>query len=62
MFREECVQQLRDVHLSNNTVSRRIADISEDLDEQSIEKVRRESFSVQIGEATDRCGIGHLMY
>jgi hypothetical protein len=40
MFGEKCVQQLHNIPLSNNTVSQRIADISEDLEEQLIEKLR----------------------
>jgi hypothetical protein len=41
MFVEKCVQQLRNVQLLNNTVSRRIADISKDLEEQLIERLRK---------------------
>jgi hypothetical protein len=39
MFGGKCTQQLRNIPPSNNTVSRRIADFSEDLKEQLIEKV-----------------------
>jgi hypothetical protein len=45
MFREKCAQQLRDVPLSNCTVSRWIADISEGLQQLLIEKLRSELFS-----------------
>jgi hypothetical protein len=60
MFAERCVQQLRNISLSNNTVSPRFADISEDSEERLIEKVRNKRFSIQMGEVTDCCDIGHL--
>jgi hypothetical protein len=53
MFGEECTQQFRNIPLLHNTVSRRIANISEDLEEQLIEKLRNKRFSVYTGEATD---------
>jgi hypothetical protein len=61
MFREKCAQQLRNVPISNNTVSRRFVDISEDLEEQLIEKLRIKRFSIQINEATDYSGIGYFV-
>jgi hypothetical protein len=52
---EKCAQQLSNVPLSDNTVSRRISDISEDLEEQLMEKLRNNRFVIQIDEATDWC-------
>jgi hypothetical protein len=43
------------------TVFQRIADISEDLVEQLIEKLRNKCFSIQIDKATDCSAIGHLI-
>jgi hypothetical protein len=40
---------------------RRVADIAEDLEEQVIEKVRNQRFSIQIHEATDSSVIGQLI-
>jgi hypothetical protein len=61
MFAEICAQLLRNIPLSNNTVSRWIADISEDLEEELMEKLRHKHFSVQTDKATDCSGNGHLI-
>jgi hypothetical protein len=42
-------------------VSRRIIDISEDLEEQLIEKLRNKRISIQIDEETACSGAGHLI-
>jgi hypothetical protein len=61
MLGEKCAQQLRNIPMSNNTVSRRISDISEDSEEQLMEKFRNNRFAIQIDEATDCSGVGHLI-
>jgi hypothetical protein len=61
MLGENCAQQLHNIPLSNNTVSRRISDISEDLDEQLMEKLRNNHFAIQIDKATDCSGVAHLI-
>jgi hypothetical protein len=43
------------------TVSRRICDTSEDLEEQLMEKLRNSRFAIQIDEATDCSGVAHLI-
>jgi hypothetical protein len=60
MLGEKCAQQLRNIPLSNSTVSRRISDISEDLEEQLMEKFGNSRFTIQIDEATDCGGVAHL--
>jgi hypothetical protein len=50
MFSGKCAQQFRYTRLSNNKVSRRIADISEDLEDKLIEKLRKKRFSMEIDE------------
>ncbi|GFV17009.1 hypothetical protein TNCV_2475761, partial [Trichonephila clavipes] len=40
-------------YLSNDTVSRRIDDISEDVEQQLFGKLRDKLFSIQLDEATD---------
>jgi hypothetical protein len=61
MLGEKCAQQLCSIPLSNNTVSWRISDISEDLEEQLMEKLRNNHFAIQINEATDCSGVAHLI-
>jgi hypothetical protein len=61
MLGEKCAQQLHNIPLSYNTVSRQISDISEDFEEQLMEKLRRNHFAVQIDEATDCSGVAHLI-
>jgi hypothetical protein len=43
------------------TVSRRISDISEDLEEQLKQKLRNNRFAIQSDEATDCSGVAHLI-
>jgi hypothetical protein len=56
-FAKKCTLQLCNIPLSNNTVSRRISGISEDLEEQLIEKLIKQRFSIQTEEVTDCSGI-----
>jgi hypothetical protein len=58
---EKCAQQLRNIPLSNKMASRRIAEISEGLEGQLIEKIRNKSVSIQNDETTDYNSIGHLI-
>jgi hypothetical protein len=59
VFGEQCAQQLHNIPRSNNRICLWIADISEDLEEQLIEKLRQ-TFSIQIDEGTGCNGVGHL--
>jgi hypothetical protein len=61
MLGEKCAQQLHNIALSNNTVSQRISDISEDLEEQMMEKLRNNRYAIQINKATDCSGVAHLI-
>jgi hypothetical protein len=61
MLGEKWAQQLRNISLSNNSVSLRIFDMSEDLAEKLMEKLRNNSFAIQIDEATGCSGVAHLI-
>ncbi|GFT69145.1 SCAN domain-containing protein 3 [Trichonephila clavipes] len=53
MFGDNFAKELQSITLSNDTVSRRIDDISEDVEQQLFGKLRDKLFSIQLDEATD---------
>ncbi|XP_041844388.1 protein FAM200A-like isoform X1 [Melanotaenia boesemani] len=53
MIDDNCAAKLRAIPLSNDTIARRICDISNDLEDQLIEKLQDIRFSLQVDEATD---------
>ncbi|GFX30976.1 SCAN domain-containing protein 3 [Trichonephila clavipes] len=53
MFGDNFAKELQSIPLSNDTVSRRIDDIVEDVDQQLFGKLRDKLFSIQLDEATD---------
>ncbi|XP_035211445.1 protein FAM200A-like [Stegodyphus dumicola] len=61
MLGESYADQLKIIPLADNTVGRRICDISEDLCDQLIEKVKLSSFALQVDEATDVLKDAHLI-
>ena len=52
MIGELAAQKLKAVPLSNNTISRRIDKISDDINDQLVAKMRGNEFSLQLDEAT----------
>ena len=52
MIGESAAQKLKAVPLSNNTISRRIAKILDDINDQLVAKMRGNEFSLQLDEAT----------
>ena len=52
MIGESAAQKLKAVPLSNNTISRRIDKISDDINDQLVAKMRGNEFSLQLDEAT----------
>lgn len=61
MVGESAGKLLSKVHLFNNTVSRRIHHMAEDLNDQLIEKIKKSEFGLQLDEATDTNKDAHLI-
>ncbi|XP_026475993.1 zinc finger MYM-type protein 6-like, partial [Ctenocephalides felis] len=61
MFGESYADQIKSIPLADNTVGRRISDISDDLCDQLIEKIKLSSFALQVDEATDVAKDAHLI-
>ncbi|GFU40053.1 zinc finger MYM-type protein 6 [Trichonephila clavipes] len=61
MFGDDFAKELQSIPLSNDTVSRRIDDISEDVEQQLFGKLRDKLFSIQLDEATDSNKDAHFI-
>ncbi len=53
MLDEASVTKLKTIPVSNDTISRWIHDIANDIEEQFIEKMRGKRYLLQVDEATD---------
>ncbi|GFX92305.1 zinc finger MYM-type protein 6 [Trichonephila clavipes] len=53
MFGDNFAKELQSIPLSNDTVSRQIDDIAEDVEQQLFGKLRDKLFSIELDEATD---------
>ncbi|GFV74681.1 SCAN domain-containing protein 3 [Trichonephila clavipes] len=61
MFGDNFAKELQSIPLSNDTVSRRIDDIAEDVEQQLFDKLRDKLFSIQLDEATDSNKDAHFI-
>ncbi|GFU00406.1 HTH_Tnp_Tc3_2 domain-containing protein [Trichonephila clavipes] len=61
MYGDNFAKELQSIPLSNDTVSRRIDDIAEDVEQQLFGKLRDKLFSIQLDEATDNNNDAHLI-
>ncbi|CAI6344305.1 unnamed protein product [Macrosiphum euphorbiae] len=62
LFDQKCLKEVEKLSLSNNTVSRRIDDISEWVENKLIERVKLSRwFSLQLDESTDIQGLSQMI-
>ena len=62
MFGEESAKKLNVIPLSDNTVQRRISDISDDIKDQVINEIKEaETFAIQLDESTDISSMAQLL-
>ncbi|GFW03015.1 SCAN domain-containing protein 3 [Trichonephila clavipes] len=61
MFGDNFAKELQSIPLSNDTVSRRIDDIAEDVEQQLFGKLRDKLFSIQLDEAIDSNKDAHFI-
>ncbi|GFT43708.1 SCAN domain-containing protein 3 [Trichonephila clavipes] len=61
MFGNNFAKELQSIPLSNDTVSRRIDDIAENVEQQLFGKLRDKLFSIQLDEATDSNKDAHFI-
>ncbi|GFT99770.1 zinc finger BED domain-containing protein 5 [Trichonephila clavipes] len=61
MFGDNFAKELQSIPLSNDTVSRRLDDIAEDVEQQLFGKLRDKLFSIQLDEATDSNKDAHFI-
>jgi len=62
LFDQKCLKEVEKISLSNNTVSRRIDEISEWVENKQIERVKLSRwFSLQLDESTDIQGLSQMI-
>ncbi|GBM26979.1 Zinc finger BED domain-containing protein 5 [Araneus ventricosus] len=62
MFGEDHVQNIKNIRLFNSTVSRRIKDMSMDIEDTINERIKkRPFFSIQVDESTDVSDVSILL-
>ena len=57
----ECAKKLKQIPLSNNTISRRIGEISNDIKAQLLDRLKQTYFAIQLDESTDIASQAQLL-
>ncbi len=62
MFGDNFAQQISDIPLSNDTVSRRISDMASDVKEQLLANIMQSQYyALQLDETIDVAGLAQLL-
>lgn len=61
MLGKACSEKLKTIPLSDNTINRRIGDMSEDIRIQLIARLQQVKFAIQLDESTDISNAAHLL-
>lgn len=61
-IRESTANQLKNIFLSNNTISHRIHDISDNINEQLVDELKNKHFAIQLDEITDSKDLHLICY
>ena len=57
----ECTKKLKQILLSNNTISREIDEISNDIRAQLFDRLKQTNFAIQLDESTDIASQAQLL-
>lgn len=53
MLGEKAAKKIEQIRLSNNTVSRKINDLANDMDSEGLKRIKLNSFTIKVDESTD---------
>ena len=61
VLNRECTAKLKEIPLSNNTISRRLGEMSSDIKAQVLERLKQTYFTIQLDESPDIASQAQLL-